>query len=62
MENLEIINAGPFLINEAFQMINERSYAFDGYGGLFPLRKPHQDQRNIEIWYQMQAYLMENRH
>ena len=32
-----------------------------GTGGAFPLRHPNgKNQRRVEIWYQMQAYLMEN--
>lgn len=38
----------------------ERGYSADGYGGLFPLEHPKKDQRNVEIWYQMQAYVIEN--
>ena len=38
-----------------------RKYAYDGTGGLFPLGKnATEDQRNVEIWYQAQSYLMEN--
>jgi hypothetical protein len=37
-----------------------RSYLKTGKGGLFPLRKPAEDQRNIELWYQMAAYLDEH--
>lgn len=37
----------------------DRTYASDGTGGLFPLEEPKEDQRKVEIWYQMQAYLME---
>lgn len=36
-----------------------RNYASDGNGGLFPLEHPRDDQREIEIWYQLQAYLLE---
>lgn len=38
----------------------ERTYTKSGYGGLFPLTKPKENQRNVEIWYQMSAYLEEN--
>lgn len=38
----------------------DREYHRSGMGGLFPLRRPHEDQRQIEIWYQMHAYLAEN--
>lgn len=38
----------------------DRDYEFDGRGGLFPLKNPPKDQRNVEIWYQMQSYIQEN--
>ena len=37
-----------------------RAYKPDGRGGLFPLACPDDDQRDIQIWYQMMAYLEEN--
>lgn len=37
-----------------------RDYTYSGEGGLFPLRYPVRDQRDVEIWYQMNAYLQEN--
>lgn len=40
--------------------IIQRTYDYDGRGGLFPLREPAGDQRAVEIWYQVAAYLMEN--
>lgn len=36
-----------------------REYCRDGTGGLFPLKDPDSDQRKVEIWYQMHAYLIE---
>lgn len=39
--------------------ISERTYERDGYGGLFPLRRPRKDQRKVELWYQMNAYVLE---
>lgn len=36
-----------------------RTYAADGTGGMFPLKHSSQDQRYVEIWYQLQAYLIE---
>lgn len=36
-----------------------RQYMPDGAGGLFPLQYPTQDQREVEIWYQFNAYLLE---
>lgn len=60
IDNLGIIEANRPRIEEAFTKINTRNYSSDGYGGLFPLRNPKEDQRKVEVWYQMQAYLMEN--
>lgn len=36
-----------------------RTYKPDGRGGLFPLNKPTQDQTQVELWYQLQAYILE---
>lgn len=36
-----------------------RTYEYNGTGGLFPLVHPAEDQRNIEMWYQLNAYLLE---
>lgn len=37
-----------------------RNYNPDGYGGLFPLKNCHENQCNVEIWYQLSAYLLEH--
>jgi len=37
-----------------------RTYKPNGRGGLFPLKRPDTDQREVELWYQMNAYLLEN--
>lgn len=39
---------------------NHRQYTRSGRGGVFPLRKPKKDQRALELWYQMSAYMTEN--
>lgn len=36
-----------------------RTYRRNGQGGLFPLNRPRDDQREIELWYQLNAYLLE---
>lgn len=38
----------------------EREYYPSGVDGMFPLRHPEKDQRKVELWYQMHAYLIEN--
>lgn len=35
----------------------ERRYEPDGRGGLFPLAEPRENQREVELWYQMNQYL-----
>lgn len=47
-------------ISNALDRVIWRTYSPDGQGGLFPLRDPSQDQRRVELWYQLQAYLLEN--
>lgn len=37
-----------------------RDIGKDGSGSIFPLKRPKNDQRKVEIWSQMQAYIMEN--
>jgi len=37
-----------------------RTYKRNGSGGLFPLRKATEDQRDVELWYQLSAYLLEH--
>lgn len=37
-----------------------RTYEPNGDGGLFPLRRPQCDQREIEIWYQFCQYVDDN--
>lgn len=39
---------------------NERRYDMYGRGGIFPLREPQEDQRDVELWYQKAAYMIEN--
>ena len=36
-----------------------RTYASNGKGGLFTVKKPKSDMRDVEIWYQMMWYLDE---
>jgi hypothetical protein len=37
-----------------------RDYEPNGDGGLFPLRRPKRDQREVEIWYQFCDYVDDN--
>lgn len=46
-------------IAETLDRVIWRRYEPDGHGGLFPLRSPARDQRQVELWYQLNAYLLE---
>lgn len=47
------------VIRSLRRVIN-RDYHPSGRGGLFPLRDPERDQREVELWYQLSAYILEN--
>lgn len=48
------------IIEEACETVLWRSYSPSGSnGGLFPLSHPEHDQREVELWYQLSAYLLE---
>lgn len=46
-------------VMEILDRVMWRSYRANGKGGLFPLRRPRGNQRNVELWYQMNAYAQE---
>jgi hypothetical protein len=46
-------------IDEILDQVIWRTYKHNGVGGLFPLEGPCQDQRHIELWYQLSAYILE---
>lgn len=66
MENLDLAkctDADP--IDEmTFHIIIERvlnrEYGTKGAGGLFPLNHTKQNQQDVELWYQAEAYLLEH--
>lgn len=47
-------------VDEILEAVIWRLYGPDGNGGLFPLKHPKTDQRKLELWYQLNAYLLEN--
>jgi len=49
-----------FDIDDILDRVIWRQYSPNGKGGLFPLKHPNGDQRKVELWYQMNAYLLEN--
>lgn len=53
------IGAVEYEVDLILETLIWRNYAPDGNGGLFPLERARDDQRKIEIWYQMHSYLLE---
>ena len=49
----------PGKTRRVLRRLNERTYEANGAGGLFPLRHPLEDQRGVEVWYQLNAYIIE---
>lgn len=47
-------------VEEVLDTVIQRTYEPSGHGGLFPLMRANRDQRYVEIWYQLNAYLLEN--
>ena len=47
-------------IDHILDVLVGRTYFMNGTGGLFPLKNPVFNQRRVEIWYQMNAYIIEN--
>lgn len=46
-------------VEEVLHGIIFRQYSYHGHGGFFPLRGPCNDQRKVELWYQLSAYVLE---
>lgn len=65
MENLSLLRYNDSRklmikrIDGILDRVIERQYEANGDGGFFPLRYPTQDQREVELWYQLNAYLQE---
>lgn len=47
-------------IDDIINRLLDRTYESNGYGGLFPLNSTDEDQRGVEVWYQMSEYIIEN--
>lgn len=63
LENLSLIDqydaAGvdPTYVNNILYIFVWRLYNEKGEGGLFPLSYAEEDQRNLELWFQMHTYI-----
>lgn len=65
LENLRLdkyndrVHIPPAMVEQALDRVIWRTYKPDGSGGLFPLVHPAEDQRKVELWYQLNAYINE---
>ena len=53
-------NGGTKAVHDILERFLRRKYTINGIGGLFPLVEYDRDQRKVELWYQMSAYLFEH--
>lgn len=67
LQNLELNKYSGRISRKEAQQIDEvlerliwRQYEPNGLGGFFPLAWPEEDQREVELWYQMATYLAES--
>ena len=74
IDNLNLANYSDFMFEEHPKRVKaygrridqkledwmDRKFDYNGNGGLFPLRNPPEDQRDVEYWYQANAYILEN--
>lgn len=47
------------MVGDILERLIFRNYSEDGSGGFFPLAFSKEDQRKVELWYQMNAYMDE---
>ena len=67
LDNLGILGIGdprdPAVHNYISKVVDkwlDRKFDYDGTGSPFPIRRPSEDQRKIEIWKQICAYIVDN--
>lgn len=58
-ENTDAYPADPDYVECVMDRVIYRTYEPDGRGGLFPLAHASTDQRQVELWYQANTYLLE---
>lgn len=70
MDNMELKNYTDITYNvavtqdvqEKLERVCQRTYRKNGRGGLFPLSHTIKDQTEVELWYQMATYLLEEQY
>ena len=46
-------------VDEIIETLLDRTYDYNGTGGLFPVQKPIKNMKKVEIWYQLNQFLIE---
>lgn len=46
-------------VDKILDRVMFRTYKPNGVGGFFPLKNPDKDQTQVELWYQLSAYVLE---
>jgi hypothetical protein len=46
-------------VDDILDTVIWRTYSYNGEGGFFPLQQAAEDQTKVEIWYQLNAYVIE---
>jgi hypothetical protein len=66
LKNLKLTRMNDPLSEDDLNRVDEilydliwREYEFNGQGGFFPLKDPKEDQTKVEIWFQMNKYVIE---
>jgi hypothetical protein len=49
-----------FVVDAIMTSFMDRCYSATGEGGLFPLHPPCEIQNRVEVWYQLNAYLLQH--
>jgi hypothetical protein len=55
----DITNYDQDSVDSALHHFMYREYSYNGTGGAFPLLRANEDQRHVEMWYQLNAYVLE---
>lgn len=58
-ECTDVTDYDQISVDEVLDNFMWRTYSPNGTGGLFPLKYADEDQRHVEIWYQLNAYSIE---
>lgn len=53
-------HGGGDAVKTILNKIIQRKYKSNGEGGLYPMKRTVLNQRNVDLWYQMNEYVIEN--